>query len=161
LLAAVFCLGAKNNKMSKIKLTDEVVVPVMEKHKVSREEAEKRIQLLYQSGILINGTADDYETQRLIDGFLAQDSEELAETVAFEICFTKCLEDENLIKEYDRLRPKAHLAYSLKQIEGNKMNVKEQREVKKQLEMFEKFVREYIFSRLEPSADRGVSANGS
>lgn len=137
--------------MSEIKLTDAVIRPVMFAHGISREEAVKRLELLYQSNILQTGDAADPTTQRLIDGFLAQDSAILAERVAFEKCFSQCLADENLVKEYDRLHPKAHLAYSIKQINGNKMNKKEEREARKQFEMFEKFVREFIFSRLEKS----------
>ena len=73
-----------------IKLTDQVVIPVMVKHNISREEAELRLQLLYKSSILETGHPDDPETQRLIDGFLAQSSDVLAETVLFEKCFSSC-----------------------------------------------------------------------
>lgn len=134
--------------MEKKKLTDAVVVPVMTKHNITREEAEKRLRLLFESGILPTGSPDDPETQEMIDDFLSLSSEEGAAKVLFEKTLNECLGNENLIKEYDRLRPKAHMAYTLKQIEGGKMNKREEREAGKQFKMFGDFVREFIFSRL-------------
>lgn len=134
--------------MAEIKLTDEVIIPVMRKHLISREEAETRLHLLYHTDIVQLGNPDDIETQHMIDDFLALDSKEAKAKVVFDKVLTKSLEDENLIKEYDRLRPKAHMGFTLKQIKDNKMNKREEREANKQFKMFADFVREYIFSRI-------------
>lgn len=133
---------------NEIKFTDEIVLPVMIKHRISREEAENRLWLLSESGIMANGDVGELETQHMIDDFLSMDSEQAAEKVAFEKCLNQCLENEGLISQYDRLNTKAHMAYTLKQIEGGKMNVKEEREANKQFKMFSDFVAKYIFSRL-------------
>lgn len=134
--------------MKDIKLTDEVVIPVMQKFNVSREEAEKRCRLLLETGIMEHGSPDDLETRLMMDDFLALDSEEGAAKVLFEKTLNECLANEDFIKNYDRLKPKAHMAFTLKQIEGNKMNVKEQREAEKQFKMFSEFVRNYVFERV-------------
>lgn len=50
-------------KQEQIELTDEIVIPVILKHNISREEAEMRLQLLFESGIMQGGNPGDPETQ--------------------------------------------------------------------------------------------------
>lgn len=136
-----------------IKYTDELVIPVMERFRIPRDEAERRLHLLGESNIMQSGHPDDPETQRLIDGFLAQDSETTAQLVLFDITLTSCIENAEFVKNYDRLHPKAHMAYALKQIEGGKMNKTEEREANRQFKKFSEFVREFVFSRVEQDID--------
>jgi hypothetical protein len=128
--------------MNKIKLTDEVVLPVMAKHNIDREEAEKRLQLLYQSNILQTGDPEDLETQQLIEGFLAQDSKVLAETVLFEKEFTSCIENKEFVKNYDRLSGR-NLSKVLRLLNEGQ----EPSNAKKEFKKFEKFVRETVLER--------------
>lgn len=129
-------------------IPDTLINPLMTKFNITREEAEKRLQLLSKSSLIQNR---DSQSERLIDAFLAQESKVLEQTVAFDVCFNQCLSDTELIKQYDRLRTKANMANTLKLIERGNLNRKEERECEKQFTMFEKFVREYVFSRLENS----------
>lgn len=62
--------------MKNIELTDEAVILIMEKYKIGREEAEKRLRLLFESGIIELGVEKD-NTKMLIYNFLAKDSETL------------------------------------------------------------------------------------
>lgn len=129
--------------MNEIKLTDEVVLPVMAKHNIDREEAEKRLQLLYKSSILETGHPAELETQKLIDGFLAQDSEVLAETVLFEKCFSSCLEKKEFVKEYDRISGR-NLSKVLRLLEEGQ----EPSNAKKEFTKFGDFVRKTVFARM-------------
>ena len=130
-------------KKKEIQLNDAVVLPVMMKHKIGRAEAEKRLQLLYQSSILEGGHPGDRHTQRLIDGFLAQDSEVLAETVLFEKTVTLCLESKEFVNNYDRITGSA-----VSKVLGMLRAGKRPPNAKKELEKFTEFVRETVFSRI-------------
>lgn len=139
--------------INEIKLTDQVVVPVMIKHGITREEAELRLQLLYKSSILETGHPDDPETQRLIDGFLAQHSDVLAETVLFEKCFSSCLENKEFVKNYDRLSGR-NLTAVLRKLEDGI----EPSNAKKEFEKFEAFVRSTVLARFIQEANKSSPA---
>lgn len=127
-----------------VKLTDAVIVPVMTVHNISRDEAVKRLTLLYEGNLLKHGNPNDPDTQQMIDNFLAQDSETLAEIVLFDKCFTQCIENKDFVKQYDRLT-KRNLSGCLLEMEmGNIPN-----NHKKEFELFEKFVRETVMSRFQ------------
>lgn len=129
--------------MDEIKLTDEIVLPVMVKHNIDRGEAEKRLQLLYQSNILQTGHPEDLETKYLIDGFLAQNSEVLAETVLFEKTVSSYLENKEFVKNYDRLSGR-NLSKVLRLLNEGV----EPSNAKKEFEKFTSFVRKTVFARL-------------
>lgn len=127
-----------------IELTDAVVLPVMEKHNIPREEAEARLQLLFKSSILDAGDPGNPETQQMIDNFLAQDSGAMAQTVLFDRCFSECLENKEFVKNYDRLS-KRNLGGMLREMESGKTPANWEKEFKK----FGNFVRKTVFARME------------
>lgn len=127
----------------KVELTDEVVLPLMNRYKIPREEAEKRLHLLYEAGILNGRSPDDTMTQRHIDNFLSHDSDTLKDLVAFEKIFTKCLSNAALVRQYDRLTFN-NLAKSLRKANAGLPPANFER----QLAGFEKFVRETIIARM-------------
>lgn len=129
--------------MEKIKFPDKLVVPVMVKHNITREEAESRLHLLMKSGILPNGHADDPETQEMIDNFLSLDSEECAAKVLFEKTLNECLENKEFVKQYDRLR-KRNMTNVINEMNSGDLDKKGERELRK----FADFVRDYVFNRL-------------
>lgn len=135
--------------MKSIELTDEVVLPVMQKHGVSREEAEKRLQLLYKSSILEHGHPEDPSTQRLIDSFLSQDSETLENTVSYEQFFSECLNNADLVREYDRLNFSS-LGKSIRKANAGLPPTN----FKRQLEAFERFLHKTIIPRLEKESGK-------
>jgi len=127
----------------KVELTDEVIIPLMTRYKISREEAEKRLQLLYQSGLLEDGDYESKHYQMRVDSFLAQDSETLQDLVAFEKIFTQCLSNAALVRQYDRLTFN-NLTKSLRKANAGLPPANFER----QLAGFEKFVRETIIARM-------------
>lgn len=130
--------------MKNIELTDGVVIPVMEKHKVSRYEAERRLTLLFESGILRYGSPDDPESQRIIDNFLAQDSETLKGAVQYERILNECLENKELVRQYDRLTM-SNLTKALRRANAGLPPPN----FKRQIEGFERFLEETVFKRME------------
>lgn len=127
----------------KVELTEEVVIPLMNRYKIPREEAEKRLYLLLESDMLKHGSPDETYYQRRIDEFLAHDSETLQDLVAFERIFTKCLSNAALVRQYDRLTFN-NLAKSLRKANAGLPPANFER----QLAGFEKFVRETIIARM-------------
>lgn len=126
-----------------IKLTDEVVLPVMAEHNITREEAEKRLQLLFKSSILTDGNPDDEHTQYLISEFLAQDSETLETKVAFDICINECYNNKEFINAYDKLNINKTDMRGV--LDGTETDPKR---IKKEITRFAKFVKDTVFDRL-------------
>lgn len=123
------------------KIPDSLIIPVMSKHNISREEAEKRINLLFQSSILQQGHPDDPETQMLIDDFLSYDSEESAARVLLDKCVSQCLASPDFIKNYDRLSGEK-LGRAMRQAEqGNPPN-----NMAKTMKRFIRFVEETVLA---------------
>lgn len=120
-----------------------VVFTLMGKHKISREEAEKRIDLLAKSSIVKDGHTEDPFTQRLIDEFLARDSSESEVLVAFDICLNECYQNKELVANYDRLKgAKTDMRGVL---DGT---ITDPKRIQKEIEKFGMFVKEYVFDRL-------------
>jgi len=120
-----------------------LIQPVMNIFNVSKEEAEKRLQNLSESGIMQNGHPDDLETQQMIDDFLEKDSNESLLLVLFDKTLTKCMEDKLFVKEYDRIA-KANFTKCLREMkEGNPPN-----NAMKQIRKFSDFVRNTVYSKL-------------
>ena len=126
-----------------IKIPDEVVMPVMNKYSIDREEAEKRLNLLYKSNVLHAGEWNDPGQQELITNFLSTNSEELEELVAFDICLNTCIENKEFVSQYDRLRGRS-LGHILSQVEKGMPPKNTEREIRR----FGEFVREFVFERL-------------
>lgn len=126
-----------------IKFTDEIVIPVMLKHGIAREEAEKRLQLLSETGILQTGDPGELETQQMIDDFLSLNSEEGAKKILFDKTLTQCLEDSKFVKEYDRIsnRNMSKIITLIRQ--GNPAS-----NTQKELRKFSDFVNKTVFARL-------------
>lgn len=129
----------------KIELTDDLVIPVMVKFNIERHEAETRLQLLYKTGIIINGSPDDKETQQMIDDFLKLPSEEAAGKIVYEQVLNQCLENKEFISSYSKLRNKS-FAQTLREIETGT----ETKATLKEFKKFSNFVRETVFLRLQP-----------
>lgn len=128
------------------KIPESLIVPLMAKFNIEREEAVKRLELLMQSGIMKQGDPREPETHQLIDGFLAQNSEVLAATVLFEQAFTKCIENKEFVSNYDRLA-KRNLTEVIRQMKAGHVPKNADKEFKR----FEKFVRNTVVSRLDPA----------
>lgn len=125
------------------KLPDEAITPIMDKFKVSKEEATKRLMLLFESGIMDCGDPDSDETKMLVDDFLAQDSETLAGAVRYEKALNECLSNTELVKQYDRLNG-TKLTQAMRKVNAGY----KPKNFEKLIEDFEKFCQEFIFSRI-------------
>lgn len=136
--------------MKKIKLTDEVVLPLMLMHDIPREEAEKRLYLLGESSILKTGHPGDPETQRLIDSFLAVGSEEMSASVLFDKTLSECIENKDFVKEYDRLRGKNFTEIIRQSGAGHPP-----KNAEKEFNQFAKFVKNYVFQRMASEGQEG------
>lgn len=121
----------------------EIIQPVMDQFKVSKEEATQRLQNLSESGIMQNGHPDDIETQKMIDDFLEKDSNESALLVLFDKTLTKCMEDKSFVKEYDRIA-KANFTKCLREMNENNPP----KNTMKQLRKFSDFVRNTVYAKL-------------
>ena len=131
------------NCSEEIVLTDGIVIPVMEKHNVSREEAEKRLRLLFQSGILSLGGPDDIAQMKRIDDFLENDSETLQGMVNHERFLTTCLDNVALVRQYDRL----HFTNLTKALRKANAGLPPSN-FKRQIAAFDKFITETILPTL-------------
>lgn len=88
---------------TEIQLTDDVVLPVMEKYEIDKEEAEKRLQLLFKSGIMDDPQPSNNLWQKRVDTFLHQKSIDLEKAVIAQVAVSKCIDDKKFVREYDRL----------------------------------------------------------
>lgn len=129
--------------MNDIKIPTNLLLPVMAKHKVSEEEAEKRIRLLLESSIMLSGSPNDPETQRIMDDFLSMNSEEAAARVLFEKTFTECSENKEFVTSYDRLTGR-QFGEVLRQMKAGH----EPKNAMKEMTKFGEFVRKTVFERL-------------
>ncbi len=129
--------------MTDPRLTDEAIIPVMDKFKISREEAEKRLTLLFKSDILSLDVEKD-DTKRLIDRFLAQDSTTLQVAVNYERALNECLSNKDLVRQYDRLYH-CNLTKAIRKANAGLPPAN----FKRQIEGFERFLEATVFSRME------------
>lgn len=125
------------------KISDKVIVPVMLKYNISREEAEARVHLLYESGILPNNDYNDPGTQQMVDDFLATDSQESAGKVLLEKTIIQCWENKEFVRAYERLT-KRNLSQAIADAESGVREDIGEKEFKK----FAKFVKDSVFDRL-------------
>jgi hypothetical protein len=123
-----------------LKIPDTLIMPLVRKYNIEKEEAEKRFQLLYKTSILKVGNPNDIETQHMIDDFLSKSSEESAELVLFEKTLDECLVNKDFVKQYDRLSNTNFTKCLREMNEGNPPS-----NVKKQFSKFSTFVRETVF----------------
>lgn len=87
---------------TEIPLTDEVILPVMERFDIDRKEAEHRLQLLFKSGIMDDPNKDGELFQTRVDTFLEKPSKESEKAIIAQVAVSKCLDDKKFVREYDR-----------------------------------------------------------
>jgi hypothetical protein len=121
--------------------------------KISIHEARKRYTALHESGLLDIVDPRELEGQKAVDIFLAntywETNPELVlmatkRELAFPEVFLKCISEEEMVKNFDRLR--GGNLWEL--VKGGTFKSENEREVSKQIKKFEKFVREFVWSRL-------------
>lgn len=116
-----------------------IVKETMKQMKVSKEEAEKRIDALLKSGILAEGSFDDEWTQLRIENFLRFDLSKLE----YEDVFRSTLNFPALVLQYDKMKG-TNLTTTLDRI---RKDIEEDFiEAKRQIELFDDFFCKYIWN---------------
>lgn len=126
------------------KFPDSLLMPVMAKHNITKEEADLRMQLLSKTGIMEQFNPDDPECQQMVDDFLSLTPEEGAAKIIYEQILYRCLEDKKFVSNYSRLNNKSFAAI-LKQMQAGI----DTKELRKEYKKFADFVRSVVFDRFE------------
>ncbi len=129
--------------MGKKKISEEVLLYVMANFKISRMEAQARIQFLYNSALMENADENDPEWRRKANNFLSHSAADIAGTLAFDKCLKQCMASEKFVKDYDRLN-KTNFAKCLRRTTQGRppQNAQEQ------MDNFSKFVRNTVFKTM-------------
>lgn len=118
---------------------ERLVEQTAQRFNISKEEAVKRLKLLYESGILELGSPEDPAQQRRIDSFLAMDSEKAEASIAYERVFKQCLGSKELVRQFDRLN------YSNL---GKALRMGNERGIQRHIDAFAKHIVNPIWERL-------------
>lgn len=123
-------------------IRESLLQEIMHRNGIDKEEAGKRLDLLYQSDFFKQGHPEDAETKMFIDHFLSIDSTESSYNVLLESAINKCAMDAEFVAQYDRLNGRS-MAYILKRIEAGNPP----KNVEYEFARFGKFVEETVVSR--------------
>jgi len=116
-----------------------VIQTTMKHFNLSKKEAGKRVDALLKSGIMEDGSPDDTMTQMLMDNFLRFDLSKLD----YLDVFKKTMIFPALVDAYDKNEGQ-HLAKTLIELKKESYN---SADVKKQIELFDKFFCRKIWNR--------------
>ena len=124
-------------------IPDSLALPIMGMYGIDRAEAEKRLYLLYESGILGAGSPETPETQMRIDYFMSLDSQESHKLVLLEKTINSCAADSNFVRQYDRLTM-TNFSKALRRIRAGERS----ESLEKQFLQFSEHVKATVFQTL-------------